>query len=467
MAIRHTLRPYQREIGRTVLDSVLNHRGLTITVEIARQGGKNELSSQLELLLLTMAMLRGGNLVKAAPTFAPQVLISMRRLKERLDDAGFVGLWKVEGGYIIRLNRASATFLSAEPNANVVGATADLLLEVDEAQDVDKEKFYKEFRPMGASTNVTTVLYGTPWNGDTLLEEAKEANLEAERRDGVRRHFHYDWEKVAAFNPLYRQYVEVERERLGEDHPLFRTQYRLLPIPGRGGLFSPQQLAQLQGTHPRLHGPLSGRVYVAGIDIAGQAESNGDGVMQASNPRQDATVVTIGELDFSERDGVLKDPVVRVVEHYRWRGVPHHELYPRLMDILRNVWGCRHVVVDSTGLGAGVASFLEKALGRAVVEPFTFTSASKSRLGYDLIAAVNAGRVKMYAGDGSEEYKEFCEEMERAKAHYRPNRTLNFLVDPSEGHDDFLISLALLVEASRYVPRVARGRARQEPATVY
>ena len=66
MTIRHTLRPYQVEVGRAVLDSVLNRRGLTFTVEMARQGGKNELSAQLEVLLLTMGMVRGVSLVKAA-----------------------------------------------------------------------------------------------------------------------------------------------------------------------------------------------------------------------------------------------------------------------------------------------------------------------------------------------------------------------------------------------------------------
>ena len=54
------------------------------------------------------------------------------------------------------------------------------------------------------------------------------------------------------------------------------------------------------------------------------------------------------------------------------------------------------------------------------------------------------------------------EAVELARAQYRPNQTLNFYVDPSQGHDDFLMSLALLVEASRYLPRVARGRATGE-----
>jgi hypothetical protein len=48
--------------------------------------------------------------------------------------------------------------------------------------------------------------------------------------------------------------------------------------------------------------------------------------------------------------------------------------------------------------------------------------------------------------------------MDMAKSLYRPNQTMNFFVDPSRGHDDFLISLALLLEAAdQYVPREAKG----------
>jgi hypothetical protein len=175
-------------------------------------------------------------------------------------------------------------------------------------------------------------------------------------------------------------------------------------------------------------------------------------------PRQDSTVVTIGELDFSVCDDIQKQGGIRVVEHYRWTGEKHAELYPRLVDILKNVWHCRRVVVDATGIGQPVSSFLRKALG-SKVSAFTFTSRAKSELGFKLLAAINSGRLKVYSGDGSEEYKEFWLEMERAKSQYRPSQTMNFYVDPAEGHDDFLMSLALVVEAgSQYEPKTAVGR---------
>jgi hypothetical protein len=438
------LRPYQRQVALAILDSVFSRKGATFSVEIARQGGKNELSAQLELLLLTLYLAEPKNLVKCSPTFKPQTVISMIRLKDPLNDAGFGGIWTAELGYIIRLGNARAVFLSADDKANVVGNTAHLLLEIDESQDVSKEKYDKEFKPMGATTNVTTVHYGTTWDDATLLEEVKQTNLELERKDGQKRHCRYDWQEVAKYNPDYLAYVESERRRLGENHPLFLTQYCLLPIHSGGGFLDPQQRAQIGGRHARKHQPEPDKVYVAGIDLAGEAEE--ETVLKSLNPRRDATVVTIGELDFSICSDIASEPFIRITE-----------LYPQLVDILKNVWRCRRVVIDATGVGQPVSSFLRKSLGSRVT-PYTFSAQSKSQLGFRLLATVNSGRLKMYRGDGSPEYQEFWLELERTRSQYRPNQTMNFYVDPARGHDDFLMSLALLVEAAnQYSPRSARG----------
>ncbi|MCD6453580.1 MAG: hypothetical protein J7K77_04775 [Dehalococcoidales bacterium] len=445
------LRPYQKEVALAILDSIFSRKGLTFSVEIARQGGKNELSAQLELLLLTLYMTKPQNLIKCSPTFKPQTVISIMRLKDRLNDAGFNGLWVSELGYIIRLGNTRAIFLSADKSANVVGNTAHILLEIDESQDVSREKYNKEFKPMGATSNVTTVHYGTTWDSSTLLEEIKNSNLELERKDGIRRHFRYDWQAVAKYNPDYLSYVNAERQRLGENHPLFLTQYRLLPVHSGGGYLNHQQLAQLSGRHPRQHQPESGKIYLAGIDLAGETE---EGKAQSS---RDATVVTIGELNFSSCSELIKQPTINIVEHYWWTGKKYSELYPQLIDILKNIWHCRKIVVDATGMGQPVSSFLRQALGSKVL-PFTFTAQSKSALGFNLLAAINSGRLKMYAGDSSAEEQEFWREMERAKSQYHPNQTMSFGVDPIQGHDDFLMSLALLVKAAtQYSPRNAKG----------
>lgn len=432
-------------------ESVIEERGETFTVEIARQGGKNELSAHLELLLLTMHIARGGSAVKCSPTFKPQTLISILRLKQRLDDFGFSGSYSSESGYVVGLGRARQVFLSADKSSSVVGHTADILLEVDEAQDVSPQKYTHDFRPMGSASNVTTVLYGTTWDDGSLLEQAKQTNLEMEKRDGVRRHFSYDWQEVARSNPAYLKFVEGERQRLGEDHPLFRTQYALKPISGRGRLFSGAQLGQVIGQHPRRRGPAGGKAYVAGIDLAGEAETPEGEVL--TRPGRDSTVITIGDLDAAGEGRIA------VVEQYAWTGVRHTTLYQQMAHLLKNLWNCRSVAADATGVGEGVTSFLRGALGSRV-EAFKFTQASKSELGFELIAAVNSGRLRMYAADGSFEYAETMRQLEKARSVYRPNQTLNFFVDAAEGHDDYLMSLALMVRAASLggKPRRATGR---------
>ncbi|MGB6896420.1 MAG: hypothetical protein WBF37_10840, partial [Dehalococcoidia bacterium] len=154
---------------------------------------------------------------------------------------------------------------------------------------------------------------------------------------------------------------------------------------------------------------------------------------------------------------------LEVVEHYAWVGEAHDALLAQLIDLSKSLWSLRRLAVDATGLGETAARLLTSALGEAVVRPVRFTAESKSRLGYALLAAINGGRLKTYAADGSAEHRQFWREMELARVAYRANRTMNFFVDPSQGHDDYLMSLALAVEAASDArPRPARGRIRSE-----
>jgi hypothetical protein len=460
----YRLRPYQIEVATAVLDSVDRQKGLTFSVEIARQGGKNEISSWVELILMAAYVQESRNLVKCSPTFKPQTVISMMRLKEKLNLAGLGEYWTSEMGYIIRLGECRAIFLSADKSSNVVGNTAHLLLEVDEAQDVEEEKFVKEFRPMGSTTNVTSVLYGTTWDDSTLLEKIKQINLELEHKDGIRRHFQYDWQEISKYNGVYRTYAENQMKLLGEDHPLFLTQYRLLPIRGGGGFLTMAQRAQLQGTQIRRRTPEAGKAYIAGIDLAGEAETGPDDYLKFLKPKIDSTVMTIGEVENvpssqikEPGNGLYKMNKIKIVEHYSWTGKKHAELYSQLINLIKNVWRCRKIVVDATGIGQPIASFLKETLGSKIT-PFVFTAASKTELGFNLLAAINSGSIKMYSADNSPEYLEFWNQMEKARGYYHPGRTMEFYVDPRQGHDDYLISLALLAEAGKqYDPREARG----------
>ena len=134
----------------------------------------------------------------------------------------------------------------------------------------------------------------------------------------------------------------------------------------------------------------------------------------------------------------------------------------RLSDLLGEVWRVSRVTVDARGIGETIATVLARRLGEDVVQPLRFSAEAKSRLGFGLLAAVNAGRLKCYAADGSTEYATFCREIEQARVAYRPGWRMTFYVDAADGHDDYLVSLALAAEAGRdglAQPRAARGRA--------
>lgn len=450
------LRPYQAQVARAIIERVTRRSGGSLSVEIARQGGKNELSAQVELLVLLMGASAGGTLVKCAPTLDPQARISFRRLRDRATAAGLERMVRPAGPAALRCGRAEARFLSAEPTANVVGHTADLLLEVDEAQDVQSEKFDRDFRPMAASTDAPIVFYGTPWGARSLLEQAKAHHLEQERADGQRRHFRFDWEQVAACVPAYGRYVEGERARLGERHPLFRTQYLLEVVEEVGRLFDAAALAGLEGRHGPLKDGQPSERYVAGLDLGGPAR---DGDPAA----HDWTVLTIARVRpaAAREDGEKPlGPTVQIVKHRAWQGTATETLVREVLAELDRGWHAHHLSVDATGLGGPIADLLAARLPRGVVEPVVFSSERKTQLGFGLLAAVHAGRLTLYRAGSSVERAECRRQLELARAVYRDERAMQFHVDPAEGHDDYLMSLALAVDAARHTrePRAARGR---------
>src|SRR5688500_3481052 len=115
---------------------------------------------------------------------------------------------------------------------------------------------------------------------------------------------------------------------------------------------------------------------------------------------------------------------VAVLMSATYNGAAFDELYAEVAATLDRVWRVARVAVDATGLGAPAARFLARALGEERVEGVAFTSERKSQLGYALLAAANTGRLRMYAADGSAEYRACMHELERARVEYRADRRM-------------------------------------------
>ena len=445
------LRPYQLTAARAIIQSVRRNDGRTFVVEMSRQSGKNETSAQLEATLLAAHQEKGGAIIKTAPTLRPQAYISRARLIATLRAAR---LHHRTEGNDVHVGAAHASFLSAEPNSNVVGHTASILLEIDEAQDVHPDKFDRDFRPMASSTNATTVLYGTAWSETSLLEREKAAALLAERTDGLPRVFFYPWPVCAATNPAYERFVMAERDRLGPNHPLFTTQYELLPLPGEGRFLKPIHLAQLKGHHQHNAYPEAGATYVGGLDIAG-------GDISIVSPKRDQTVLTIARIrpELTAAGPPRDRPAVDVVHQIAWTGVDHDTLNRQLLDLVHKTWRFAALAVDATGLGETIAATLAKHARRCNVLPVKFSQQAKSALGFGLLSAIETGGCKVYAPDQTPEAADFWEQATLCRQAVRPNQLINFWVEPADGHDDYVISLALTVHAATAgAPRIARAR---------
>src|SRR5512146_137177 len=102
-----TMRPYQRAIASAIKDSIVHARGLSFVVILPRQSGKNEVQRHLFAWLLYRAAQRGGTIVSVAPTFKPQTINAMERVRLALDTNIVTrGNWRSSAGFIFRFHKA-------------------------------------------------------------------------------------------------------------------------------------------------------------------------------------------------------------------------------------------------------------------------------------------------------------------------------------------------------------------------
>jgi hypothetical protein len=467
------LRSYQQAAANAIVQSVLHHQGLSIVVMFPRQSGKNLMQAQLEVYLMALLAEEGAEMVKLSPTYQPQSLNAMRRLETALE-ANFLtrGKWRKSAGNHYRFRKSHLTFLSAAPGSNIVGATASTLLSLDEAQDIEIAKYDKQIAPMAASTNATRVFWGTAWSAQTLLARELRAAKEAEQRDGIRRVFQISSEEVRREVPAYGMFVDEQIARMGRNHPMVRSQFFSEEIDFAGGLFTPTRLGLMQGSQAAIETPLLGKRYALLIDLAGEDEAlrQGGANTELDNPDRDLTAVTVVELDFSLLgDDLVGKPIYRVVNRQVWQGERHSTLYARLLR-LSELWQPEKIVVDASGVGAGVGSFLRDKLGERVIA-LQFTRQLKSQLGWGFLAVVDTGRFQDFSPFSDREKWStnpllgcMAAEQDRLQAlFYRqlaglqaevspgPERLLRWSVpegarDPQGGllHDDLVLSAAMV-----------------------
>jgi hypothetical protein len=464
------LRAYQRapavRIAAAVDARVRGIEGVAgdFAVVFSRQAGKDEMLAQLVAFLLVRYSRLGGQVVLAMPAMSPQGVIMRDRLVERLRTGRLRELGiraRTREGSIVQVGRASAHFVSAAPTASARGQTASLLLVANETQDIEPDRWDAVFAPMAASTNAVTLYLGTVWSASTLLARQTRYLRELER-DGHARVFLAPWGIVSQELPAYGDYVRRQIAQLGAEHPFIQTEYELVELDGAGGLFPPSRRGQMAGDHPPLTKGIAGETYALLLDVAGEEEDATDGVTRYDpHGKRDSTALTVVRVTRGE-----DRPRYEVVRRYLWTGTKHTELHAQIVDLARSVWRARYLVVDATGVGAGLASFLTAALGAGRVLPFVFSLSSKSQLGWDYLGVVDSGRFKdhaPHAGDreAASLARIFWRQVAQCEYEVRPGpgKLMSWAVPDPKVHDDLLISAALcaVLDGLDWRPRVARG----------
>lgn len=491
------LRGYQLPLAQALADSIVQGRGLEFAAVFARQSGKDETLAQLLAWLLLRQQVQGGSVVVALPSYRPQGLISRDRLAARLDTPLTRRALQVRDN-VVRLGRAEVRFLSAAPGANSRGNTASLLLVANEAQDIEPDVWDAVFAPMAAASNATTLMLGTVWSSDTLLARQLRLLRAQERTDplGRQRVFQVAWQRVAQELPAYGDYVRRQMALLGERHPFIRTEYELEELDGGGFLF-PAERRELLASPPAGATADASPLIAFTLDVAGEEEADATQQRQP-NRRRDATALAIWQITLApvladegaradaaqeveavQASGGARDGGLRA--HYRllgwraWTGVRHALLHAQLVALARQ-YRPQRIVVDATGVGTGLASFLGATLGARVVQPFIFSSVSKSRLGWDLLGLIDTGRVHVpLATSRSAEDEQasttpgqttldalFWKQM--AACRYTvlpgPGRLLRWGVEDALLHDDLVCAFALVaaLDEHDWRSRTATGR---------
>lgn len=475
LVIGMELHPYQLTPLRHIIDSILNRDGREFLLIFPRQSGKNEAVAHLLVYLLNIYQKAGGNIVYGA--IGDGLSRGIRRLEERLQNQWNDGRWeKIAQPLGRRLGRATVVFLSSHPQAYSRGETAHWLLVIDEMQDQRASHLSAVFEPMRAAYNATALYIGTVRFTHDALWQKKQQLERLETADGHHRVFMVHPDDVTAANPNYHSFLAAQIEKLGRKHPIIQSEYFLQPIDAEGGLFGRRRKMLMKGSHARLQEPARGRLYVATVDVAGADEGATDPIAQLDNPGRDYTVATVFEVQVGEANGRNRYLAVDVFVDHGGQHFGEAGVAARLLAWLEH-WQVAHVVVDKTGVGEGLWSWLQAEMGQTAVTGFQFTRTTKAQLGNSFLALIETGRFKYWGDDAAEVLSDgwwFWRQVETCSYEIQPGQTFekhlkwwvpaSATVDTPAGtepvHDDRLISAALIAHFD--TENISPGRAESD-----
>lgn len=321
------------------------------------------------------------------------------------------------------------------PRATIEGDTYHLIL-VDEAQGADENVYRKSVSPMGAATNATTVMTGTPAYVTgvfyAMIQQNKREEVSNRRSKKYRQnHFEVDYKEATKANKWYAKYVRKEMLKYGEDSDEFKLSYRIMWLLDQGMFTTVERLEELGDTSMQecvsswFDSPV-----VVGIDVG---------------RKQDKTVVTVMWVGWDRTDsmGFYEH---RVLDWLDLTGVDWEEQYFRVVDFLSHyrVW---KIGIDENGLGDVFIQRMERLmpdanivrLGAGNTEQSERWKYLKQLLEHDGCMGWPAGaKVKRLR-----KYRRFYQEMTDLQLVFQGPYVLAEAPHVKDAHDDYPDSLAM------------------------
>ena len=456
-----SLYEYQEQIVYAIIYSVITFSGDVKTVLFSRQSGKSEaMAFVIDTLCVLLPKLadffpefeqwKSGFRVGLFAPQSDQVETTYSRAMTRLNSANAEMILNDPSVDVAlessaRLQLSNGSFLAgqvASKQSKIESKTYDLVI-CEEAQDMEDLIVSKSIEPMLSSTAGTLVKVGTTgmYKNHFWYEIQNNRNLDRKCKDQrIRNHFEFDYKAIIIdrrkqyeidhkrFHLNYEADVARKKQRWGEDSQSFKLAYALIWDLESGMLLTDKEFNNILNRRIGTQLPADEDYVVAGIDIG-------------KSPAE--TVMTIAKVIPDTE--TFEKPYKQIIAWIALGGLDYEAQHQAIMDAIVD-YNISTIFADYTGVGKAVVDRLMYACGEYVnIEPYTFTSQSKSDMWFNFVNEIQTKHIIVPANKvvrGTTEFSKFEEQMKNCQKYFNG---AYMVCEKSEGYfDDFVDSAALM-----------------------
>ena len=174
----------QEELGRALLKSVSAREGATFTVDVPNAAAVTDLITGLRSWLMVVGAGTGVASATVSPTFLGETFPAMLALVRELERAaGGSGVtWQPSGPRTIQVGKAKHVFVSRDRPVAGKTPNPDGIVEVVDAQHIDRDWFFERVSPRCQALGLTRVFYGVARCSRIDLRRGPQQECEQRRR---------------------------------------------------------------------------------------------------------------------------------------------------------------------------------------------------------------------------------------------------------------------------------------------